>query len=413
MWDTKGLALFLSLLLWLAIGAASNAAAQSSRPPLPGGAAQVYFLAIGSQDYAFTKGRSTAAQAFDPIYAPEHSARRVAEALRQAGARHGIVLTSDALGRPQQHMVTRQDVVDAIVALKARIRVDRATNPRIVFYYMGHGLGDRASRWIYAVPGNLTFDNKANQTFTLRLMKAAMSNLDVIQSWVTFRMHPSMAYLDDFFATQAMPDLTSPEDIARVIRRKKELTDRDEDNRRNHRYPAQGNPPVPFAVLFDNCYGGVAEDLVNLDTTNALFSQMLASMYRDMAGVEEDGLVLYAVRPGDRVGDFLDPEADVSAPRREGTWVGALAFRLLRALRDRDRTVALSYRAWRAAMLTDLAPGTGRQPETLPPKPFGLMSTSDEILNAPAFPPVDGMVAGTLEVRLGTGRGSVACCDIR
>lgn len=365
---------------------------------------QLYFVAVGSQDYALADPKRS--DAFAPVFAPENSARRIAETLLAAGAAHGILLTSDALGAPGRARVTREDVLTAVVDLKARIRRDGAANPRIVFYFMGHGLGDRVSAFLYMLPGDIVFDAQASQAFTSRLLKRTVSDLDIVSALAGFRVHPSMAHLDRLFPTRVMGDPLDAADMRAATTFARDLVAEDEANRRAGRYPPEGNPPVPYVVLFDNRYGGVAEDIVRMDTAERLAGPVLADLRATMAEAASDGVVLYAVRPGKTAYDYVDPvPGDGETPRR----VGPLALRFLAMLAARSPSTRTTFGDLRAAM-TAPRPARAAVGRVDPPVPHLLPATDPEILASPVFPQAPAPTGDRLEVRRGTGASTVACC---
>lgn len=186
----------------------------------------VYVLAVGSQDYLYVRQAEPLGEGLQPLFdprasAPEHSARRVAEAFADAGAAHVTLLLSDVEGAPGQRMVTRQDVLSAITRVKRQVRADAPADPRIVFYFMGHGLGDEAGRYAYLIPGDLVFDRAVGQPDTLPMVLNAVWNLDVVSAFVNFREHESMRHFDDVFASEIVP--LSPFDFARIGERQAEM----------------------------------------------------------------------------------------------------------------------------------------------------------------------------------------------
>lgn len=375
-----------------------------ARPALPAGPTQVYFLAIGSQDYAYAD--PSYPKAFAPVFAPEHGAERVAAALLAAGAVHGILLTSDARGNPGGNRVSRSDVYAALFDLKARIRRDRAPNPRIVLYYMGHGLGDAATRFAFLVPGNLVFDRDADQTYLFRLLKRTNPDFDLISALMSFRSHPSMAYLDDFVPTQVMPDPTSMADVVASARRGMELSSRDEANRDAGLYPPEGNAPVPYVLLIDACYGGILQDLMKVEEVSPIATELMRKMSDEMKDVQSDGLVVYATTPGNSVGDYPDlATAESEEPRR----IGPLAARLLRAMANRPTDSVMRFGTLRDRLMDPVGLKTDDGTIELP-RPHSLGSTLPEILEAPLFGPPGSRVTGDLSIRKGTGTEIETCC---
>lgn len=376
-----------------------------ARPPLPSGPTQLYFIAIGSQDYAYADRAFD--HPFERVFAPEHSAKRVAEQLLRAGATYGILLTSDADGKPGIGRVSREDIYRALFDLKARIRKDQASNPRILFYFMGHGLGDAPTKFGYLIPGNLVFERMASQTYVFRLLRYAVPDFDVIAALATFRLAAPMAYLDEFAPTQVMPDPSSLADVMKKTARANELTQKDEANRVAGRYPVEGTAPVPFIVLFDNCYGGIVADLIGTTEASPIARTLFENMERDMAETQSDGLVAYATTPGSAVGDYPDPAyADADEP----PLVGPLAARLFEVMNGRHEGEAISLRQFRDRYFAPTSLRSQGSSIDLP-RPYSVNSTISEVLDAPFFPAFRPASTGFLETRTGSGEKVLACCN--
>ena len=314
----------------------------ANRPSPPAGPAELYFLAVGSEVYLATDPKVAADAGvlpMRPVTAPAHAARRVADALMEAGARYGIVLTSKAAKEGSEpEAVSRADVQGALEALKKRIREDGATAPRIVFYFMGHGSGDEPGRHLYLIPGDLGAPERPTQSTTMKLIENTVWDQDILSALVNFRVHPSMRHFDDFFPSQVMPDPSDPSSLARSAARQQELAAVDAERRKANAYPREGNPPVPFVALFDNCYGGIESDLLgDAPWFSALMDELRGKLVNEAA-------VLYAAKPGLAVGDLEDPDGDGD--------IGPLALQLIEALKRRDQARPLSFEALRQALLT-------------------------------------------------------------
>lgn len=184
---------------------------------------ELYYLAIGSQHYVALP--PSAPVHWETVAAPVNSAERVANLLQEAGAKFGIVLTSNA-----SHAVTTNDVKQALVDLKTRIRRDRSKSPLIVFYYMGHALGDTYTETLYLAPGDLDLKAAPSQSTVGVLARSSLSNLDIISSLEGFRLPESMAFEDGFFPSNLYFDPASPDDMARASREAIDLTTKDEFN---------------------------------------------------------------------------------------------------------------------------------------------------------------------------------------
>lgn len=302
---------------------------------------KVYFVAIGSENYIAPDDPK--APRWPPVSAPVNSATRVSALLRRIGARYGILLTSSA-----EHLVSKSDMERAIVDLKSQIRRDMPDRPVILFYYMGHALGDRYSQFLYLAPGDLTPAFSPSQSTMWLLQKRTLSNTDVIASLEIFRLPPVMAYLDAFFPSDLAVDLRNPQDILRVTRETDELLRQDDYNRRHGLYPPGNIPPIPYLALFDDCYDQVAQNLTNGHATG-LFENLIEETRKilsdRLSGAQPDGLALYAARPGTPIGDFADPDDDL-----DPLPIGSLARRLILALRLREHARQITLAELRKAM---------------------------------------------------------------
>lgn len=383
-----------------------------------GGAAEpsVYVLAVGSQDYLYVRRAEPPGDGGQPFFdraasAPEHSARRVAEAFAEAGAAHVTLLTSDAEGAPGERMVTREDVRGAITALRRRVRDDAPSDPRLVFYFMGHGLGDEAGRYAYLIPGDLVFDRVVGQPETLPMILSAVWNLDVVSALVNFREHDSMRHFDDVFASEIVP--LGLFDEPRIRGRRQEMDRIHEERLREGAYLPGGNPPVPFVALFDNCYGDVVQDLTGIAAVKPLTGVVQLLVDAAIAELHTDGLALYAAAPGGRVTDVPDTEV----PRRgDGGFerIGPLALHLVSVLGEQQSEpmtmtrFGAAFGAEGADAFDSVVRDAGGFGDWKPYVPAGarlLPRTAGELL-LPTSPrePVN------IEVIHGTGRSARTCC---
>jgi len=389
------------LLLLTAATSAANRPSPQDRP------ASLYFLAIGAEEYDFLPSNKVS-----PVRAPRNSAKRVADLLLKLGAKDGILLT----GNPDQQgssYVTREDVADAITELKRRIRQDRPAAPRIVVYFMGHGIGDEVGRYLYMLPENfgLAEARSARQTTTLRLIKSTIWNFDLVSALVNFRMHPSMVHFDDFLPSQIMPDMSDRKDAVEAIRRSQELVEIDEERRATNAYAAEGNAPVPYLVLFDNCYGGLTKDLIG---SAPRFGALVDSMVSDL---ETDGIVLYAARPGDVVWDYYDPEAAPDQDDARNDRLGPLAYRLVLAAKSLDRSASITLPGLVKQMRNVHA--LSKQPSDLRgekapvqiPEPYSVSRLDDDVARVEFLPTSSIGGPARYQTIYGSGSEVAACCD--
>jgi hypothetical protein len=291
------------------------------------------------------------------------------------------------------------DIQRAISDLKRMIRRDRPAHPLILFYYMGHGLGDPYSQTLYMVPGNLLLLETPTQISTLSLIKKTTTNLDLIFQLNVFRLPPVMAYLDSASLPDLMPDPRDPADFARSMAKANKLDAIDRDNRARGLYPNGTIPPVPYILMFDNCYGGVVPNLVSVPAQQ----QFLSSL----AEIQSDALVLYAAAPGQAAGEFSDPSIRSDLP------VGALARRLLAAIGGVDATRPTTLLKLRRALFAPKVTGPADKgsPFALdPPPPYSLSSGGADLIDL-TLPHGAAGHGATQDRRLGTATQPVECCE--
>ncbi|MEM9853954.1 MAG: hypothetical protein AAF841_05810 [Pseudomonadota bacterium] len=309
------------------------------RPAPPQGPSELYFLSVGIGEYhPATPG--------EDLRGAENSARLVAEALVDAGARGGILLTSNLDGGETERMVTREDMLTALFDLKRMIRRDGARAPRIVFYAMGHGYGAEDMRGIFLMPGNYApAPRHLTQTGIASLINHALWDVDLLASQVFFRTDESMRHFDDFEPSEMIPD---PDDflgsMIRIAERQGDLLAIDAQRRRDGAYAYGGNPPVPFIALFDNCGTSIRQDLL---IQGGPLIQGLTSLMSDFyAEFTNEGRAIYAAPPGQLALDVRVPDRFGGEGR-----MGPLALRFLDVIAESPKPVTLA--GFEAAMRAD------------------------------------------------------------
>lgn len=396
----------------IVLGLLQTDASSEPRPSPAIGPAELYFLAIGSEEYAGAGGQGRDRSGFAPTglaKGAEYSARRVASALLAAGAKYGILLTSQS-ETPNFHAVSREDIVDAILALKKQVRDDGPEAPRILFYYAGHGLGDEINRFLYLLPGDIAFSERPTQSRAIHLLQETIWDFDIVMSLVMFRMHWSMSYLDDFFPTQVMADFMDFSSVLRASQRQNELQRIDDRQRRSGIYPPEGNPPVPFIVLFDNCYGGVAEDMISrFRDLSGMFSIYMDGVRGE---VTTDGAVVYATKPGRPISPVLVPSTLVEANDNGGIqFLGVLAIQLLSVLNDYNGKGGIRLDTLFQALISPV-PNLVADPNF---SDWGAFTANtrleSDVQEVEFIPPVVGDSPGELEPRYGTGKRIRICCE--
>ena len=436
--STFGLStLFCFLILWTttALGQSAPRRVEAAQSHDSVGGSDVYFLAIGSQDYAAGGQIGTQSTVgFESPAAPVNSATRVAAGLAHVGARAGILLTSEP-----RHFVSRADILQALVALKYRIRQDAPKNPILVFYYMGHGLGDPFNHYLFLIPGNVVVDvsHDANQTNTAVLLKEAVWNFDILTSLFMFNTLAARKPLDDFFITEIMPDPRiagfSASDPPRVTLGKlalswaaeglriheeiAELEARDAESSRSQTSAEVRAHRVPFVAMFDDCYGDVTQDIIGAQARIGrggildAIAPLATTYFRDqISEIEDGGVVLYATNPGTAMGDFDDPgplppraSMENGPPR-----VGPLARRLLSLVAQPGLSRRMTIGGFRQAIeLPNL--GSFADGATVP-IPYDISQTKADFLSRPFLFWAPGPKPASVEKRIGTGTSPEICC---
>jgi hypothetical protein len=305
----------------------------------------IYFVIVASENYlaarnaapAFPSNNKLPGKIFHNPSGAIYSARKMEDALIRMGSHYGIFLKSSKAA-----YVGRDDILKAITDIKRKVRVDNVQHPIMIFYYIGHGIGDPVNRYLYLVPGNFCPRGYLTQTYTMRLLKTCMWSQDIIMSFVMFRTPEVMSMWDDVYISDFMPDLTSVEDMTRVGRITAKMAMDDEVNRTTGKYPAGPIPAIPYIILFDNCYRGVEENLTRSGTSKEL-DDIFGSLKKYLSNkedsltpqIEDGGLVLYAARPGENVGLEHDPFPPNGVDENMSRFfVGPLARRFLKIIAE-------------------------------------------------------------------------------
>ena len=299
----------------------SNVALSQNRPAPPQQASDLYFISVGIGEYTQETQDGQA-----HLRSAEISAKLVSRALIRQGARYGIQITSRLTEGSRGYSVTRQDILDAVIDLKDRMRRDRASAPRVIIYIMGHGYGDPDFDLLFLQPGDVAItDGDRSQMGVSHLVQKTVWNGDLLSAAVNFRTHRSMEYMDKFFPSQIMPDLTQPLSGLQTAARAAELQRLSQEAGRTIGFLPGGNPPVPFVVLFDNCFVQIQQNIV-VDTS--FFGSMIQGMWEEIIS---DGLVFYAAQPG-------LPQLDIAVPDwidgQRGERMGPLGAALIKVLDD-------------------------------------------------------------------------------
>lgn len=358
-----------------------GAALTQNRPPPPQNASDLYFISVGIGEYQ--QGTENAQR---HLVSAEISAKLVSQALLKSGARYGIQVTSRLSEGQRGYQVTRKDLTTAITDLKRKMRRDGASAPRVVVYIMGHGYGDPKFDLLFVQPGDVDVgDSSRSQLGVSSLVQATLWNGDLLSAAVNFRTHPSMYYLDDFFPSQIMPDLTRPLSGLNTALRAQQLQDLEQRAAREIGFPEEGNPPVPFVVLFDNCFNQIEEDIV---VDAQFFGGLIQGLWDQIIS---DGLVFYAAQPGKSETDLSIPDwIEGASPSEE---MGPLGAMLIKVLQEREFDNFLEFQK---------AMEAGFSEPTHPDwKPYSRSNRLvNDVANSQLLP--DGAVAGEVDVRYGS-----------
>lgn len=254
----------------LSIGDRSVSYQEAPGPAAGGG--ELYALVIGSGEYAIHPSRGD-------LEAAERSADLVGELLRNLGSVHTIVLRSDIIGGSLGHAVTREDILFAVRDLKMRIRADSPQSPRIVFYYMGHGLGNSGYQSISILPGNFPLDYRESENPLVTTLREGVWDMDILMSLFLFRLDSTTRASDGAFVSDWLAPLIDGGDINRLMTAVSEMS------------PARDSEIVPFVLLFDNC-GTEVPETFPIEGQAGIVVSLLRSF-------PNRGFSLYAAPPGE------------------------------------------------------------------------------------------------------------------
>lgn len=234
--------------------------------------AELYFLTVGVGSYAQAPPDRTSDRLRSFAQTPNGpwSAYRLAYALVGLGAVRGIELSG-----MQHSLVRRQDVFTALDELIATARL--GSNPFILYYFNGHGIGEGLGWNLFAVPG------------------------DFVGPWPA----EDLSVLTDKTLYAA------------------EVVDRLNDS------------GIPYLAIFDHCYEGEEQSFeagaLSQEAAQNL-NDVLAVM-RYMNQFHTDSPVLFSASPGTVVSAVADPHPDFGDRS-----VGPLARRLLLAIAAHEET---------------------------------------------------------------------------
>lgn len=261
--------LFLLLLLngTLAVSCASAQGVQQEY--------DIYYLSVGSGDYVAVpeSEQSRGVNGFGRLPSANKSAVTVARLWQEAGSPYGITLTSDPA-----HLVTRDNVIDALRSLLSTVRSSGSAHPLIVYYFAGHGVSEGLGWNHFSIPGDFTFQGP--------LVPLRVSDFGA-----------RALYTGDI-------------------------------------YDELEQSGIPFIMILDNCQEGKAQrfqEPVLSPETNATFDTVLRAV-AILNQFREPDAVLFSTPPGTVVSDVsdpMDPQSSIS--------VAPLARRLMILFQDIGR----------------------------------------------------------------------------
>ena len=221
--------------------------------------ADVFYVCIGNSAYRTSK--QPGVKSFRRIDGGNKSARLVAEVLLRGGARGGTLLRSD-----EGHFVTRSQVFEALQEIIARAK--KTPDPFIVYYFVGHGIGEGVGWSHFSIPGDFAGP-------------LAKMNAD--------EMGKSLLYTGEIY------DLLE-------------------------------SSKIPFLLMLDNCYEGEAARFDSQTLTSIVQKNLAdtAAVLRNLNEFHESNMVFFSTAPGSVtsvVKNPLSPESSLS--------IGPLARRFL------------------------------------------------------------------------------------
>lgn len=232
----------------------------------------VFYLAVGNAHYEnrvekFKENYSP----FCPVGGARRSARYVGELLERRANAKGLILRSEG-----NNLLSKENILNAVIELIKTVNHSDAENPLIVFYYCGHGVSEGIAWSQFLVPGDFTEKPIDLSTNPLAI------ELDILSE--------KLIYLG-------------------------EITDLFEDS------------SIPYFCLIDACYETQIEDFSTLDkwfnpSTVELFKET-SEVLRFMNEYHQSKPVIFATQPGASVKTVTDPNLP------EGVKIGPLCRRLI------------------------------------------------------------------------------------
>jgi Caspase domain len=216
----------------------------------------VYFVTVGSTYYATSATPDQ--HGFAQLRGANKSARAMAERFQRAGARFGVVLTSED-GR----FISLPDIRSAIDRVTAAVRAEKPSLPLLLFYFAGHGISEGVGWNHFSVPGTFVYRGKLAQM--------------------------------------------NPESLSKKTLHAAALADR------------LDRLKLPYVVMLDTCYEGTPVDFQSPVLTAPAIESLrnVAAILRFTNEFHQSNPVLFSTAPGTLVPtapDPTDPQSDPVAP---------------------------------------------------------------------------------------------------
>jgi hypothetical protein len=269
-----------ALLVCILVAAGIGAAGQTQGSK----AFDLFYAAIGSSKYVTTTSPNL--HDFGSLPEAAKSATAVVSMLQQTGAQFGITLEST------DKSVSLTDIHAAIGDVHKELVRSKASNPILLFYFVGHGISEGISWSHFSVPGTLLLDDNYEREDIAELAKHTLYAGALIDELESFG--------------------------------------------------------IPYIVILDTCYEGNQRsfDSAVLSKTASQNLTDVAGILRTMNEFRDTNPVLFSTTPGSVVStveDPLDPKSDIS--------VGPLARRVVMILNQViKRNVPVTLRDFVSAM---------------------------------------------------------------
>jgi hypothetical protein len=139
----------------------------------------VYYLSVGSSDYAQVSPADAARglRGFRNLRSANKSAVRVAGLLQDAGSPFGITITSDP-----SHPIRKSDVLRGLDSLMSTAKRARSGRPLLFVYLAGHGVSEGLGWNHFTIPGDFTYRSPISRTPILELGARTVYAAEVVDT---------------------------------------------------------------------------------------------------------------------------------------------------------------------------------------------------------------------------------------